>query len=1606
MSSIDYLNALAARGIELWTENGKLQYKAPKEAVTTELLAELKANKARLVELLEQFAGTSGTYPLSYSQKSLWSLHRLQPASAAYNVTYAAALVDDLDIALLTRCVDGLVARHPILRTRYVVEGDQPVQQVGRTAAARLTVDRVFGADEDAVRAWVDQEANRPFDLAASPIRLKLLVNELAPGASTSGVPDAPRHVLLLNVHHVAADFWSLEILVRELRALYDLARRGQPLKLPPVPLQHADCVQQEIDRLQGEDGRALAAFWDRELAGGLPALALATDRVRPPVKTENGRVLETSLGLDLTLRIKARAKALRVTPYMLLLSVYQLFLFLHTGQSRLPVGAPTAGRTTPGSEAVLGHFVNTIVIVAEAAPDLRFDALLDATRATMLRVLDHADFPFPLLVERLRPARDPSRSPLYQVMFNWNQRRAEGPAERPEHPLFERTLVASSTGTRGATHDLTLNVQDVGESYGAAWTWNTDLFEASTVQAFARQYRGLVEQVLADAGRPLAAYSLADAEERRAQFAALSHRLQRAAPGATLAADVAAMATAAPTQAAWRLGAQTITRDALAAAIRQLASRLRAAGIGPDRRVALQGLAAPDRAVALLALASLGASVLVHDAPDGASMPPEADAMLCGHGGSAASSAWHPDAIRIERTATPRAALARATDLASPARLDGFCRGVADALAIGVGTTVVMLDGTPAPLAAAALVAAAACGAVLVVPTAPTLSHFADITTADAAAQALRDVLSQDPAHPVTALLPAPLLPGLAAADVGRLRLLASFGDRPHLLRAWARPDTPPCRHLAQPGLDAWIGPVVLAPEGESAWRLVEPRHGYPLPVLLGATNDLAATGQAVRLHLVVDHASSEVADPAAVEMRLDRFRHHPDILGALALQSVIDLPFTVVRRPDGTLRIADARGEFADHGGVRGSPGLVEAALSSLPGVAEAHVDRRTADGATSCVAWVRDAAAATGADLWLADPEDVAARERELMRGLKARLPEPLLPDAIVLVDRFPLTPLGELAVDRLPAPRPRAEHARAASGEVEPQLAAIWREVLAREAIAVDDDFFALGGDSILAAVIVSKAGAAGLYLEPKDLFENPTIATLAEVVGRTPRIEAEQDAVTGDFDLAPAAAWFFERVTVDRSHFNQALLLGLDEALEPALMTETLRRLAARHDVLRSRFTERDGRWRHHVDDELAAVPASFAVVDARDARGGVDESRWQAAIDEAQSGLDIERGPLWAVRWLVGPTISRCRLLVVAHHLVIDGVSWSILLQDLGDTYTRLRAGAADRAVMKTTSAPAWVAHWAERARAGGLDADRAYWMAFADRVDDALADATRPIALMRHGATRRTDPVGPSAPRTPGLCAVTLDPELTTGFRTQAHLAYGTDANDLLAAALHAGFRAWGGSTGLLVDLEGHGRDALADVADLGRTVGWFTSIAPVLLEAPALEDGAGALVKHVKEHLRAMPAKGAGFGVLRHMAGATDDATRTRLAAIPPSPVIFTYLGALDAIAGATPLLGGAVEPAPGIRSARQPMTHLLDLCAYVADGRLTLEGRFEGGEAVEDSIGCLMQHVCEALEAIVRHCCSAEAGGFTPSDVPDLGLDQDGLDTLLDELDALDA
>ncbi|WP_423760151.1 condensation domain-containing protein [Burkholderia sp. NLJ2] len=1557
MSSIEFINELAGRGIELWAQDGKLQYKAPKGAVTPSLVDELRTHKATLVALLEQFAGTAGTYPLSFAQKSLWSLHQLNPDSAAYNVTYATRIDDDVEVATLRRCVDYLIARHPILRTAYRVIDGEPRQQVGSDARAQFTVDRVFAADEAAIRRWIDDESNRPFDLTQSPIRLKLLLNE-HDGAN------AIRVVLLLNVHHIAADFWSLEILLGELRALYRLARAGEPLKLPRLSLQYKDCVEHERARLDGSDGEHLAAFWRRELAQGFPVLNLATDRLRPPRKTEHGRVYDWPLGATLSQQVRDTARLLRVTPYMLLLAVYQLHLHLHTGQERLMIGAPTSGRNVPGSEGVVGHFVNTVVLACEVQPDDSFDDLLRRTREMMLRVLDHQDYPFPMLVDALRPARDPSRSPIYQVMYNWNQARGDFAAQNAaDVPFYRERLAASSTGTRGATHDLTLNVQDLGDEYSTAWTFNTDLFDDTTIDRFANQYQHLVEQVVVDATRRLTQYRLAvaPADDAQGRIAA-AHAFARQA-------TVADFDTLRDTsRGAWAFDDRTISYGDVYGAVRAVRAQFDALGIGVGKCVALRLKSVAERAVVLLAIRAVGARYVVSgDTTDG-----NADAVCRGHGDE--WSGWNIgaiDVVRVHHATAPDDRIA----VDEAAAVEPLLDYVGQLLHLDAGTTALVLHGTQDVLAAATLAQVVLAGGMARLSERASIGALAsdDPVDTEIARAELDHLLADGPAL----IMPSLLLRHADAAGVVRARALVAYGEHPHALTALVNTDRAPVAATFVPLRCAEIFPAMCAfVAARNGWRLLAPSYPGRVALVLGSSRSFADDRQAGKLHFL-DGTSARTSDaPIPLET-------------AYRDRMLISTGVAVVRR-DGDVLCADPSLRVARHRPVPIEIGTVEQTISAVPGVAAAVCACVVRDTQDLLVAYV----VADGSDL------DAGVLEHAVRSALKQALPDSMHPDAIMVLDRLPLDAWGALDADRLPLPRASETAVRFASTDIERKLAAIWADVLGQPSVGVDHDFFELGGDSILAAVIVSRAALDGMYLKPQDIFQHTTVASLSTVVRETPGLDVDQGAVHGEAALGPAAQWFVERVEVDRSHFNQALLVPLGEAPDANIMAEAIRVVARHHDVLRSRFVVRDDGMHHLFAGDDGSDEADFSVVRCVDPDGRHGERAWRDAIDAAQGSLDIESGRLMAIRWLESTSVSSSRLLIVVHHMAIDGVSWSILLQDLADCYLRLRDRTAAALPLKTSSVKAWVDQWIALARSDALDDDRNYWRSVNAQVRDVLSGPKR-VALMRHGLA----PIVQHAYQESSLsCAITLDADLTHAFRTTAPRAYGTDANDLLIAALHAGFRAWSGCDALLLDVEGHGRDALGDSIDLSRSVGWFTSIYPVLVDVPAAASDPSALIKSVKARLREVPRKGASYGVLRYL-DPTPRAGDDSLVSFPQAPILFTYLGQLEQLSGPSSLYGGPPEPAPGIRSPRQRRTHLLDIVAYVSRGRLTVESSFFGVPGVDESIGCLMCRVEEALTMLIRHCSADGVGGLTPDDVPQLDVDQHALDALLDEIDALE-
>ncbi|HEX6289539.1 MAG TPA: condensation domain-containing protein, partial [Herpetosiphonaceae bacterium] len=610
--------------------------------------------------------------------------------------------------------------------------------------------------------------------------------------------------------------------------------------------------------------------------------------------------------------------------------------------------------------------------------------------------------------------------------------------------------------------------------------------------------------------------------------------------------------------------------------------------------------------------------------------------------------------------------------------------------------------------------------------------------------------------------------------------------------------------------------------------------------------------------------------------------------------------------------------------------------------------------------------------------------AGRHADLRAYLQARLPNHLIPAAFVVLDALPLTPNGKLDRHALPAPgtdrRSAGTDFVAPRTEAEKTLAQIWAAVLRVERVGIHDNFFALGGDSILTIQIIARANQAGLRLSPKHLFQHQTIAQLAAVAGTTAQVIAEQQPMTGAVPLTPIQRWFFSLDLPEPHHFNQATLFQVRQPLDLTLLDQAVAHLLDHHDALRLRFVRDMQGWQQQiVAPERARDGAVVTAIDLSAVSAAEQSEAIYAAATEIQAGLNLTDGPLLRVACIELGAAQPARLLIAIHHLAVDAVSWPILLADLQTAYTQLRQGAAVALPPKTTSFKYWAERLTGYAHSEMLREELDHWMQVAHRIVPRLPvdmpDGANTQALAHH--------VG-----------WTLPADETHALLHEVPRVYHTQINDVLLAALALAWADWTGARALRLDLEGHGREALFDEVDLSRTVGWFTSVFPVLLDLGTAHEP-GAALKTIKEQLRQIPQRGIGYGVLRYLG---DDEIRAALAALPSAEIAFNYLGQLDPPLADDDLLMPAPEQPGETISGHSRRMHLLEVSGFVAVGQLHMRWSYSRAIHHQATIERLAERYGAALQTIIAHCRSSASGGYTPSDFPLARLDQPTLDRVV--------
>jgi non-ribosomal peptide synthase protein (TIGR01720 family) len=656
---------------------------------------------------------------------------------------------------------------------------------------------------------------------------------------------------------------------------------------------------------------------------------------------------------------------------------------------------------------------------------------------------------------------------------------------------------------------------------------------------------------------------------------------------------------------------------------------------------------------------------------------------------------------------------------------------------------------------------------------------------------------------------------------------------------------------------------------------------------------------------------------------------------------------------RSDGNLEFIGRSDEQVKLRGYRIELGEIESALLGHEGVQQAVVVVREEEpGEKRLVGYV------VSADTQL----DVS----ELKARLKQRLPGYMMPSVIVRLDALPLTTNGKVDHKALPAPEGRTQ---TDTGYVAPRtpmettLASIWCEVLRLDQVGAEDNFFDLGGDSIQSIRIVARANQLGIKLTVRQMFDQQTLAGIASVA-RAAVIVAEQTRVTGEVPLTPIQHWYLDEDPAEAHHFNQAFVLGPARALSAARLEQALGCLLGHHDALRLRFIRESGGWRQvHAEESSVRLEC----LDFSRLTRAEQEQAFRQCADRLQVSLDLSQGPLLRAA-LFELSAGEQRLLLIIHHLVVDGVSWRVLLEDLRTVYEQLEAGEPVRLPAKTSSFKHWSSQLQSYAQSDALQHEAAYWQALeysnSTRLPVDHADGLNTVGSMR-------------------ALAVSLSESQTEALLYEVPQVYHTQINDVLMTALAQALQKWTGGWRHTIALEGHGREDLFEQVDLSRTVGWFTSVFPVLLELTP-ECDAGDALKAVKEQLRAIPQRGIGYGIWRYL-------SRRELSAesAPCEPQLaFNYLGQLDQDIAETGLFRPVRENAGAGRSAHGHRKHLLEVNAMVTGGRLLFVWNYSGALHEHATIEKLAQEYIGKLQALLEHCQLSE-GGRTLSDFPLLNV-----------------
>jgi amino acid adenylation domain-containing protein/non-ribosomal peptide synthase protein (TIGR01720 family) len=1594
------------RGVRLSATEGRLTISAGSpEALSQALERELQTRSGEILEWLELHPDYFEGRPLTDNEQALWFLQRMEPDSCAYNIALAGRVKAQYVCADLSQRLEQawrtLQQRYPLLCGAYV-ERDGELLQWDRCAQPR-PIERVAlqGADAADVQRRLNELADRPFDLPAGEVSRVVLLSNLVDGKV--------EHTVLLGIHHIAADLTTFDVVFNELFALLN----DESLAAVDSEAYRNWCSELHI-RSEATEAEELL-WWQAQLADA-PALELPTDFPYGSSQGFEGGELSFRFDASTSARLRAVARRLGVTPYVYWFSLFQQFLGVLSGQDDFVIGTPSGWRLKRAQAGMPGYLVNPLPVRCRLRRGLSSGDWAKQVGATIKQVLQHRHYPFSRLVKQLELPRQMGRAPVFQHMFTLNKERGA-----PFEQYVERLLGEQ----RGAAHELNLVIVDEEQAFIGRWRYSKALYRRETVERYQQQFIALV---LAAIERPELPFTELDwlAPEQQSLLRGEETPLPNYGAWQAFTRQCAEQPQAIALEDSHgqmsyaELARAVVARgERMQGALSWLGERV-ALCLPRSRELVMHMLAAWQSGATYLALDPQWPESRLRDIC--------LDAMPRLWVGAGERPHWLPQQVHWLPVPSGQLFSDGPLHADLPADLPAYVvytsgsSGRPKGVEVTQGNLIHYVTACLARLnlrADASLASLASCatdlghtalfGALLSGRRLRLLEEELAFDAEELATVLGRqpvDMLKIVPSH-LNALLvasePQRLLPrqclvvggeALGAELVARLRALSpqlrivnhygpsetTVGVLTHEVDdnlPGAGVALPLGRPLANVQVSVRAPDGALLPVGVSGELYVQGAtvaRGY----LSAADADRARfgehgyrTGDRVRLNhlrqvlflgrldeqLKIRGYRVEPGEVAAQLRGLDQVEDVRVLNAPMPLSGNRLVAFLVAPQASLTEIQSALQARLPDYM----QPGQWHC-LDALPLLANGKVDRqallRLAEQPQQSVETggklPLNAVESALLDIWrslLGNP-DLGPDDNFFAHGGDSILGLQII--ARARQQQISMTPKQLFAEQSV---RALAQVVETPQRKREQCLLAIAREILDKSDLQVDDNFFSVGGDSILSLQIIARAKQQGLQLKPKQIFEFPTVSGWAEqasdLASAAGQPMAESAEPTAAFALTPIQAWFFAQQQRTPEYWNQSLLLALNEPLDQERFAQALGVLLERHGSLRLVF-EHDGQsWQQRY------LPLSAGMADGL--LQVVDQPLDEALLKQWQQGWQLDRAPL--IRWVYFS--GSAQLLCTAHHLLVDAVSWQVLLEELESLYLQPQA--------PLPAVTAGFHQWSQALQRHRLQpevlAQRDYWQA------QLAAEGEVARHLSRYGDSRTLQSQ--------------LSVERTELLLGDCHGAYGTQVQDLLVAALAGVVGQWLGRERVTLEMESHGRSGWEQGPDLSRSIGWHTSRYP--LAVPVAEDPEQSIIA-AKEALRRVPEQGIGYGLLRldpqHGLGAA-------------SLLTFNYLGRVDQWLGASRLWRLAQPLCPAMRADDTRRTHLLDVTALIDQGRLHIEWRYAPQLHEQALIGELARQFQQRLEALLEHCLAPTVGRATAADFADSGLSDDEFLGLLEQL-----